>query len=39
MSRILPVEVMFSCGDLVGVHSWKTERRACRGPLMHNTID
>jgi len=35
MSRFLPVAVMFSCGDLVRVQSWKTERRACGDPLMH----
>ena len=35
INRFLPVAVMLSCGDLVSVHGWKTERRACRGPLMH----
>jgi len=35
MNRFIPVAVMSSCGDLVRVQGWKTERRACRGPLMH----
>ncbi len=35
MSRFLPVAVMVSCGDLVRVRGWKTERQASRGPLMH----
>ncbi len=38
MSRFLPVAVMLSCGDLVRVQTWKTERRACRGPLMGRVV-